>query len=814
MNKLLLNIFTLPKKKFMYRLCTLLLAGTLPVLMVCPPAFASSYNLANVMKEDDGGTIKGKIVAKGTHLPSDINIKTLAGTVLDAQTKLPLTGANILIKNTNLGSATNEYGTFSITNIPSNKFELMVSMLGYKAEIRKIDLTNESSEELLFELKPSMIEMGAVVVTGTNTPHLYENVPVKTEIITRKLIQQQSACNLAQSLGLQTGVQVENDCNNCNFTQVRILGFDGKYSQVLIDGDPVVSALGGVYGLEHYPQEMIEQIEIVKGGGSSLYGAGAVAGTINMITRRPAFNSTRIGYIGNSLDGAYDQQIGTIAEIVSDDNSAGFYVFGSTRNRNPYDRNGDGFTEIGILKNKTIGFNGYLKPWDNSELQVSFHRIFEERRGGSDLDKPVHEARIAEMTKHDKWGGKVKWIQKLSPVFEYKVNYAFSILERDSYYGGLAEDTQDARLEALNYYGFSENPLHTGGVQFNYMLNNHTLIAGVQYDHDHLLDKSVSNALYYVDETFKNLGIYLQDEISFDENDQFQLVAGVRFDNHSSLNNWIVSPRLNAKYRLLDALSIRAGITSGFKAPQIFDEDLHIIGLEGTQRVIRNSDDLKEEKSFSYTAGLEFQDFVGEIPLLVGITGFYTKLSDAYAKEFVSAGGNIEFWERINSSGADVKGIEIDFGIKPLRTLEIRTGFTFKENKYRENVTDFNTRNFLRTPDIFGHAWVSYTISTDFTAFGSMKYTGSMYVPHEKVVDYQEDPLFELSKSSSFLEFDFALSYKIILFGNTTTNISIGVKNLTNAFQKDLEYGVTRDPGYVYGPMQPRTFYFSTSLSL
>lgn len=115
-----------------------------------------------------------------------------------------------------------------------------------------------------------MIGMSQVVVTGKNTLHLYWNISVKSEIVPRKLLQQQSACNLAQVLGLQTGVIVENNCNKCNFWQVRILGFDGKYSQILIDGDPVVSSVGGVYRLKHYPQEMIKHIEIVNGGGSSL----------------------------------------------------------------------------------------------------------------------------------------------------------------------------------------------------------------------------------------------------------------------------------------------------------------------------------------------------------------------------------------------------------------------------------------------------------------------------------------------------------------------------------------------------------------
>ena len=217
---------------------------------------------------------------------------------------------------------------------------------------------------------------------------------------------------------------------------------------------------------------------------------------------------------------------------------------------------------------------------------------------------------------------------------------------------------------------------------------------GVQYDHDKLLDKSVSNAAYYVDETFKNLGIFLQDEISLDENDHTQIVAGIRFDDHSALQNWIISPRLNLKHELFESLTLRAGFTTGFKAPQIFDEDLHICGLEGTQRVIRNSDGLKEERSSSFTLGAEYQDFIGDIPVLIGITGFYTKLSDAYADEFISADGTIEYWQRINSSGADVKGIEVDFGIKPVSPLELRTGFTFKSNKYKDEIADYNTKNF------------------------------------------------------------------------------------------------------------------------
>jgi outer membrane receptor for ferrienterochelin and colicins len=533
-----------------------------------------------------------------------------------------------------------------------------------------------------------------------------------------------------------------------------------------------------------------------------------------MIPKRPAFNRSRIGFSGNSADGAYDQQIGAVAELVSESGNSGLFIFGSTRSRSPYDRNKDGFTDLGKLDNETIGVNSFFRPFDGSELDISFHRIFEDRRGGSDMEKPVHEARVAEWTKHYKWGGKIKWNQNIGSDFRYSINYAFSLLKRDSYYGGLADDSQEARLQALGYYGFSENPLHTGGAQFQYLTSGHSFTGGIQYNNDKLLDQSVSSAAYYVDEVFENLGVFFQDEFSLGRNNELNLVAGVRLDKHSALENWIISPRISLKYQIFESLKFRAGYTSGFKAPQIFDEDLHICGLEGTQRVIRNAAGLREERSSTLSAGIEFLDFVMEIPVMLGVTAFHTGLHDAYADELVSKDGSIEFWRRINSSGAYVRGLEIDFGIKPVSKLEVRAGLTIKENKYNDPTTDFNTTEFLRTPDHFGFVRVSWELENGFSFFGSMKYSGSMYVPHEIVVDYQTDPLLELVKSQSFVEFDLSVSKTIEILPKTNTIITVGVKNLTDAFQPDLDFGISKDPGYVYGPGSPRTYFVNINLNL
>jgi outer membrane receptor for ferrienterochelin and colicins len=532
------------------------------------------------------------------------------------------------------------------------------------------------------------------------------------------------------------------------------------------------------------------------------------------MTRRPAFNTTRIGYTGRTTGESYDQQIGAVAEIVNDNNTAGFFVFGSTRNRNPYDHNGDGFSEIGLLNNETLGVNSYFKPFNNTELRINFHRILEERRGGNNFDKPVHEAEIAEWTKHIKWGGKFRWEHQLSSKLQYRIHSAFSLLKRDSYYGGLSEDTPEGRLDALNFYGLSENPLYTLGLQVNYIFNNHSITAGLQYNYDKLLDRSVSSEAYYLNEIFRNTGIFLQDEFAIGNNNELVFVLGSRIDKHSSIEEWIVSPRLNAKYQLNESIKLRAGYTTGFKAPQIFDEDLHICGLEGIQRVIRNADGLKQERSSTYSLGFEFLDFVNNIPLLFGVTAFYTDLENAYTDEFITSSGNIEFWERVNSAGAFVKGLEFDLGVKPFAGLEVRSGITLKENKYREYLTDFDTDNFLRTPDLFGYIRGSYDLKSDINFFVSMKYLGSMFVPRESIIEGEEEPLLELKRSEYFFEFDIALSKKLNLFSSLNTSITFGVKNLFNAYQRDLDYGHQRDPAYVYGPSLPRSFYLNVNLIL
>ncbi len=731
----------------------------------------------------------------------------ITGKVIDKTTKEILPGVNIMIEHTTTGAATDENGNFTISNAPTGEWHIVASMMGYQREHKIIYIKADETMELNFELLPTILEMGAVVVTGTSTPHLLEDTPVRTEVIPRKLIEQKQAINLAEALSFQTGVRVENNCNNCNFSQVRILGMDGKYSQILIDGDPVISSLAGVYGLEHFPEEMVDQIEVVKGGGSSLYGGGAVAGVINMITRRPLLNQVRIKYQNNSTGGKMDHHVGAVAETVFKEGTSGAYVFGSYRKRNPYDHNDDGFSELGELRNESVGFKWYYQPFNNSELLTSFHHIHEERRGGNKFDLPAHKADIAEWLEHWRTGGTIRWSHRPTPLFDYRFYYSFSNTDRKSYFGGLDGATPEDQLAALAFYGKTDNPLQLAGFQTNYRFGGQLLTAGVQYSHDKINDKTAAETAYYLDEVYKNTGVFVQDNLHFGSEDQVEFVIGVRLDNHSEISDWIISPRINVKFEIGKGMKLRAAYTTGFKPPQTYDEDLHLCAIEGDQRIIRNSAKLKEERSHSYSAGLEYNGYLKNIPTMFSFTGFYTRLTDSFTEQFVAKQGSIERWERVNSDGAKVKGFELELGIRPLNRFEIRSGLTYKKSRYDSPNEDFNTRNFFRTPDFSADIRFSWIATKNVDLYANGKYLGKADVPHEKAVNYQEDPLLILEKSDAYFEADLGLAYKLPLNSGLDAKLNVGVKNILDAYQDDLDFGADRDPAYVYGPIRPRTFY-------
>ena len=154
---------------------------------------------------------------------------------------------------------------------------------------------------------------------------------------------------------------------------------------------------------------MIERVEVIRGGGSALFGASAIGGTINIITREPTRSSAQLSHTLTSLGGSnsYDNNTMLNASIVSESGRAGISVFGQSRHRSGYDHDGDGYTELPNLRNQMFGMRSYLRTGDHSKLTLEYHGINEFRRGGNRLDLPAHEANITEQTDHNINGASV-----------------------------------------------------------------------------------------------------------------------------------------------------------------------------------------------------------------------------------------------------------------------------------------------------------------------------------------------------------------------------------------------------------------------
>ena len=358
----------------------------------------------------------------------------LVGDVTDAKTGEHIPYINITINNTVIGTTTDRSGHYFLKNLPVGKFTVRVSGIGYNTVEKEVQFVAGKTLELNFVVSESSLSLNEVVVSANRNEANKKDASVIVGVISPKIFAASNAVCMAQGLNFQPGVRVETNCGTCGFTQVRINGLDGPYSQILIDSRPVFSALSGVYGLEQIPVNMIERVEVVRGGGSALYGSNAIAGTINIITKEALKNQFNAEYNHEYIGGkAHDRAVNVNTSLVSDDNKSGMYLYSTYRNRDPFDYNGDGYSNMPLLKNQALGLRSYYRLSSQSKLTLEYHNLSELRRGGNKFELQPHETEITEQLRHDINGGSLAY-NWFSPSGNTKVNAYSSVqnVDRDS----------------------------------------------------------------------------------------------------------------------------------------------------------------------------------------------------------------------------------------------------------------------------------------------------------------------------------------------------------------------------------------------
>lgn len=747
----------------------------------------------------------------GDKSPSDANI---TGHVVDAQTGEHLPYHGIFIVNTSLGTLTDASGHYSLKNLRPGKYTVEARSTGYVTQSREITVGRGSTTEVNFRVEPDAFMLDQVVVTASKSELTRRNSPSLVSVVNNKLFDLVSACSLADGLNFQPGVRVENNCQNCGFTQVRINGLDGHYSQILMNSRPVFSALTGVYGLEQIPANMIDRVEVMRGGGSALFGSSAIGGTVNIITRDPVVNYAEVSHSLTSIgiSGSLDNNTTLNASVVNDNSRLGLFIYGQNRYRDGYDHNGDGFTEIAQLKTQTMGARVFTRPNDDTRLTVEYHGTHEYRRGGDQLDVPAHESMIAEEVDHSIHGGELSfdWWSK-SRADHLNLFGAAQNTKRKSYYGSEKDP---------NAYGRTHDLVVTGGAQWTHSFERlwfmpSELIAGVEYSYNGLHDVTVG----YDHDIRQNVRIYsgyLQNEW---RNDRWGFLLGARIDSHSMVDNLIVSPRANIRYNPSEDVNFRLSYSTGFRAPQAYDEDFHVAIVGGERVVTVLADGLKQEHSNSVSASVDLYHRFGNVQANLMIEGFYTDLHDVFALrklDEVDDRGNTVL-ERYNGSGASVAGVNVEGKAVFSAMWQLQAGVTWQRSRYKnpeywsENPDVAPVKRIFRTPDLYGYLTLNWDITKKLRASLTGTYTGSMLVQH---MEGSGTPIDRAVETSDFFDATLKVSYEFNLFHNVCLDVSAAVMNIFDSYQKDFDIGYKRDSGYIYGPSLPRSLMASFKLHI
>ena len=747
--------------------------------------------------------------AEEAPVPSEGNM--ISGHVVEDGSEENIAFASILIVETGEGTMSNENGQFEFRKLPPGKYTLRVSMVGYATSTKEVVVHKDYVSVIHFKLKVEGIAIDEVVVSANRNEISRKDAPVVVSVASMKLFETINSPDLAKSLNYVTGLRVENNCQNCGFPQVRINGLEGPYSQVLINSRPVVSALSGVYGLEQIPVNMIERVEVVRGGGSALFGANAVGGTVNIITKDPVNNSFSITGNIAAYDGrSWEQSMGVNVSLVSKDNSYGIAAYANYRNRNPYDHDGDGFSELGKVNINTFGLRTYYRPTHTGRLSLEYHTTNELRRGGNKFELEPHESDITEQTKHIINSGGVAYDFGWNG-YKNKVSVFASLqhIERNSYYGAQRDPNAYGKT---NDFTWVTGATYTGQME-RCLFSPATFTGGVEYQENRMHDV-MTGYNRDMEQNVRIASAFAQNEWKMR---YFSFLIGLRFDKHNLIDNPIFSPRVNLLYKPLKDLQARLTWSTGFRAPQAYDEDLHVTAVGGEGVQIQLAEDLSEERSNSFSGSVDWTTSFGHWQANILLEGFYTDLRDVFILEDI--GMNAEGFamkERRNGEGARVYGANIDAKIAHGKDVSLQVGFTAQKSRYKRpevwtevDGEKLTTERMMRTPDFYGYFTLATSPVKQLDLSLSGTYTGSMIVPH--YAGYIKEDRMETTPD--FFDLNFKAAYTFILRDHINLQVNAGVQNIFNSFQKDLDKGEFRDSGYFYGPTQPRTFFVGIKIS-
>lgn len=713
--------------------------------------------------------------------------------------------ANVYLEDTTKGAVTNNEGQFTISNVTLGTYTIVASFTGFKTERKQIKVLNKDIT-INFNLSPTE-RLDEIVVTGTlkAVSRLESSVPV--EIYTPAFLKKNPTPNVFEALQNVNGVRPQLNCNVCNTGDIHINGLEGPYTLVLIDGMPIVSGLSTVYGLSGIPNSLIEQVEVIKGPASSLYGSEAVGGLINIITKLPenTSNFSVDGFVTDwgeaNLDLSYKSHIGKKATMLLGTN---YYNYS-----NPIDNNKDNFTDVTLQDRISI-----FQKWDfKRQHQRKFSlagRYFYENRWGGEMQWDKKYRGGTEVYGESIYTSRFELIGNYQIPTKEKLNFQFSYSDHDqnSVYG-------DMHYLARQCIGF-------GQLVWDKSFKNHDLLLGSALRYTYYNDNTV--ATEKADEVTIP-SAFVQDEITLTQTQK--LLLGARYD-YDKRHGSIFTPRLAYWYKPSENDIIRVNAGTGFRVVNLFTED-HA-ALTGARDVVIE-ETLKPEKSYNINLNYLKKIYTKSgMMFTIDASAWYTYFTNAILPDYDTNPNQI-IYDNLDGH-ATSKGASLNIDAVLGSGIKALLGITVQDVSQTEN--DITTEQILT--EKFSGTWtISYKhYKTNLT----LDYTGNVYGPMRLPVLGPLDPRSSMSPTWSIQ------NIQLTFDGIENIEIYAGIKNLLNwtpnkgepfiiarthdPFDEEVEYNadgsvmatpnnpyaLTFDPSYVYAPNQGRRLFFGMRFRL
>ena len=763
--------------------------------------------------------------------------------------------ADILVKGTNLGTAADATGHFKLAHLPLGTFTIEARAMGYKSQSKEVTFEKDKAVTLFYELEDDILDLERVVVLSTRTKHFVKDTPVRTEVISIREIENKNASNLFEALENIPGIRVEQQCQYCNFSMVRMQGLGAEHTQVLINGQPSYSGLAGVYGLQQIGTADVDRIEIVKGAGSALYGSSAVAGAINIVTRDPSYIPT--SKIGVQF-GSYNTNVFVISSSMrSESGKVGLNIFAQQVTGDAIDETGEGTTLETVKKPDGIsdrvasnlanaGFNLFLfNPFTSGDKLVFRGKMINEKREGGTVNDDYYRNPLTDGTENirtDRYETGLDYSRPIGSDAELNISLAYTrhkrVATNDSYLGDYMATHNDSvpDLREMRPYLASENAI-TGTATFMKPLGKHNLLVGTQVYFNNLNESGMyvvvdeesawlgSSYRSTSDKSAREFGFFVQDEFIF--NPMLSIVPGIRFDQHQSREEYFankkvfntnfpatdfsessVNPRLALKLSPTDKIALRVNIGTGFRAPYGFSEDLHL--CSGSPRVWKSSE-LNPERSLSANFSADYYGVKSTFSVNVFHTELKDKIGFTDADKSVAALGYDYQWKNIDD--AFVQGIELSANTFLTTDLELGADFTFNQGEYRHIREDWegsayeaDSKYISRFPMSTGNIQADYSPgSWLFSLSGNLQ--GSMYIDYvNEDIDDTAGDLTKIKKTDPFILINGKISKE---FG--PLQLYAGVDNMLDLIQDEKHLD---DAAFMYAPVFGRMFYSGLSYEI